>query len=470
VLPSGLNLFQFQSLIFRLIAISAVWTVIALVAGGFALTSVFRESVERTFDDKLEVFLDTIVAGSEVLPNGKLTLIATLAEPRFERTFSGWYWQIEGARGVGAPPGPDLSSRSLFDFVLELPTGISRSAATTSYINGPDGQRLRAIAREIALPGSGLPFIFLVAGDASEIDNETARFETMIMWSFVALALGLVGSLMLFVRLGLAPLRLVSQALANIRSGRAERLDGSFPSEIQPLADELNELVDHNAALLERARTHVGNLAHALKTPLTVLTNESSKQSGRFADTVDKQVGAMRSQIDHHLARARTAANARVLGSRTDVLQTFERLVRTVERIYFDRHLDFDVDCEAGVAFRGEEEDFEEMVGNLLDNACKWADTQILVKAVVDETALKNRLCITVEDDGPGLPDHALKDVLKRGTRLDESVPGSGLGLSIVRDIAELYGGAITLTRSEDGGLRAQLVLPAADRAVEKKN
>ncbi len=451
-----------KSLAVRLIAGAALWCVIALAAGGFLLSSIFRGSVERSFDAQLNVYLEALIADSEVRPDGSLTALTDLGDPRFAQVFSGWYWQIDGAKGVGAPPGPDSRSRSLWDEVIEIDPNTEVAGVMRGYTDGPDGQSLRYIAREISLPGSGLPFTFILAGDTEAIEEDVNRFATMLYWSFAVLALGLLIALFALVRLGLSPLNRVSEALAAIRSGQADRLTGDFPREIQPLADELNSLVEHNAALLERARTHVGNLAHSLKTPLSILKNDAHGQEGPFAQNVSRQADTMRRQVDHYLSRARTAAAANVLGSRTVPEAALSALTRTLRKMYADRGVDIDTNIIGGLAFRGEQEDFEEMVGNLMDNACKWASSRVkvTVQPVPSET---RRLSVSVEDDGPGLPVEAKDEVMKRGARLDESVPGSGLGLSIVRDIAELYNGQLSLEESTLGGLNATIVLPAVD-------
>jgi signal transduction histidine kinase len=332
-----------------------------------------------------------------------------------------------------------------------------------AYVDGPAGQSLRIAAQDVILPGSGLPFVFAVAGDRAEMQTEIDRFERLLSWSLAVLGAGLILAIVILVRFGLAPLRRVSQALADIRSGRADRLEGVFPTEIKPLADELNALVEHNASLLERARRHVGNLAHALKTPISVLTNEAAAPEGPSSESLKKQLTIMRGQVDHHLARARMAATGGLLTSRTPIAQVLGDLARTLKRIYGERGLEIEVDAPAILAFRGETEDFEELAGNLMDNACKWAKTAVRVSAQLEDGVGGARLKIAVEDDGPGISAEKLKLVTKRGTRLDETVPGSGLGLSIVRDLATLYGSTLELTRSEMGGLKAELHLPAAE-------
>jgi signal transduction histidine kinase len=454
-----------RSLTVRLAVSAALWSIVSLAAVGIILSSLFRGTVERALDERLDVFLRALVRASEVGPSGELVMSTTsLGDPRFDQALSGWYWQIEGPHGVDSPSGPDARSRSLWEGALRPPAPTMPGMVARAYVEGPAGQSLRIAAQDVILPGSGLPFVFAVAGDRSEMQSEIDRFERLLSWSLTALCAGLILAIGTLLRFGLAPLRRVSEALADIRSGKADRLEGVFPSEIQPLADELNALVLHNAALLERARRHVGNLAHALKTPISVLTNEAAAVEGPSAESLKKQLTIMRGQVDHHLARARMAATGGLLTSRTPVAQVLGDLARTLKRIYGERGLEIDVDAPANLAFRGEAEDFEELAGNLMDNACKWARTRVRVTAALEDGLGGARLHLLVEDDGPGISAEELKIVTKRGMRLDETVPGSGLGLSIVRDLATLYGSTLGLEKSSDlGGLRCELRLPAAE-------
>jgi signal transduction histidine kinase len=296
----------------------------------------------------------------------------------------------------------------------------------------------------------------------AQVDRQTGEFNTTLFWSFLLLGLGLIGAILVQVRIGLLPLRQVSEALARIRDGKARRLDGRFPTEIAPLAAELNSLIQHSEEVVGRARTHVSNLAHFLKTPLSVLAaeaeaHEKDSDAGPLAEMVKRQVFSMRRQVDHYLSRARAAGSLDVLGNRTQVSAVLEDLSRVIARIHAARHIAIDAQCDDGIYFRGERQDLEEMLGNLIDNACKWALAQVKVRC---EKA-GARLTLTVEDDGPGLSAEQRMLVGERGERLDESVPGSGLGLAILRDISKLYGGFFSLDASPMGGLLARLELPA---------
>ena len=448
-----------NSLAFRLVAGAALLTAILLIGGGLLLASAFRESVESSFDARMDVLLGGLIADAEIDPQGRLVLRRRFTQARFERPFSGLYWQVtESASGQVL-----LRSRSIWDQQLPVPPRREEPGPRRSEAMGPEGQSLRLIARDVTLPGDTRTFTFIVAGAANEIERETESFNGTLAVAVVVLLLGLIGALLVQVRYGLRPLRSVETGLADIRSGRAERLTGDFPSEISPLVEEVNMLLDHNAQVVDRARTHVGNLAHALKTPLSVLTNEavSPGDSAQLAETVRRQTGLMRRQVDHYLVRARAAASGSVLGARASVAGVSEDLVRTLKRIHRDRDYDVTITCPEGLDFRGEKQDLEELLGNLLDNAFKWAEGRISLSAAAAQDD-PGRLTITVEDDGPGLTEEERARVLKRGARLDESVPGSGLGLSIVDDISGLYDGAFKLDASPLGGVKAVLTLPRA--------
>jgi signal transduction histidine kinase len=308
-------------------------------------------------------------------------------------------------------------------------------------------------------------YLVSVAGDASEIFDETRSFDYYLGGTFTALGIVLLLTTVFQVRFGLAPLKRISESIAAIRSGRAERLEGAFPVEIAPLARETNALIDANREIVERARTHVGNLAHAIKTPLSVIVNEASAHAiDPFAAKVLEQADMMRDQVAHHLQRARIAARVSIVGTVTEVAPAIEALRRTMEKIHRGRGIVITLKADSAAKFRGERQDLEEMVGNLVDNACKWASSGVLIEAMVAPPAQAGAapvLRIVVDDDGRGLSAAERAQVSRRGQRLDESKPGSGLGLSIVVDLASLYGGSLTLGDAPSGGLRAELLLPA---------
>ncbi|MEQ9197498.1 MAG: ATP-binding protein [Parvibaculum sp.] len=451
-----------DSLAFRLVAGAALWSAIALVAGGLILSAIFRNSVERSFDSRLNVLLHSLIATTEVNAEGEIVREGGLSETRFDLAYSGWYWQI-----WPVAPRPALRSRSLFDQSLDLSPAekTERNDIGLKIFDtiGPENQPLRVVERRVTLPGYDVPVSFAVAGERSEMNVEIQSFNTWLFAAMAAMGAGLLVALLIQVRFGLRPLDRVRRSLSQIRTGRATKLEGDFPLEIEPLAEELNGLLEGNREVLERARTHVGNLAHALKTPLSVLTNEARSHKDPFGETVSRMTMQMREQIDRHLARARMAASANVLGAHTPVEPVVGRIARALERIHAERGISIEVSCPPDAGFRGEAQDLEEVVGNLLDNACKWAEERVRLTVTAEGIERKNRafLLVAVEDDGPGLPESARKTVLQRGARLDETKPGSGLGLSIVTEVANLYGGELKLETSAMGGLRAELYLPA---------
>ena len=449
-----------NSLSGRLILAAAVWAAIGLAAGGWVLSETFSSAMADNFDTALQADMDGLIAAAEPDASGVIAMRAQYLNRRFDRAYSGLYWQIE-TDGL-----PVTVSRSMFDHTLH-PQDLKKAAGGVQwgYAEGPLDQRLRVLVRHPKFPVTATSdpndvktYTFIVAGDLSSVDLAVADFVTTIFWSFTALFFGFVAAVLIQVRVGLQPLRRVEKALARIRDGSAQRLEGHFPAEIAPLATELNSLIEHSSEVVGRARAHVSNLAHFLKTPLSVLAAEAEASPGPLADTVHKQVGVMRRQVDHYLTRARTAGALNVLGNRTPVAPVLEDLARVLRRIHAERGIAIAVTCPPDLYFRGERQDLEEMAGNLMDNGCKWAHSRIAVSAVRLEGRV---LRLWVEDDGPGLAAEDLGRVLSRGERLDETVPGSGLGLSIVRDISKLYGGGLALEKASLGGLSAALTLPA---------
>jgi signal transduction histidine kinase len=455
-----------SSLATRLFLSATAWVVVILLITGIILSSVYRDATERAFDRRLNLYLRTLVAEVATPDEPPDHQFQSLGEPLFELPLSGWYWQISR---TDSEKEEVRASRSLWDKKLpkleDHGAELSAAGIRQGYVDGPEGQTLRMVERPVDLGADG-KFLVDVAGDASEIFDETRNFDYYLGGTFVALSIVLVLTTIFQVRFGLAPLKRISDAIADIRSGRAERLEGEFPVEIAPLARETNALIDANREIVERARTHVGNLAHAIKTPLSVIVNEATAHSSDlFAAKVLEQADVMRDQVAHHLERARIAARVTIVGTITEVGPVVEALRRTMEKLHRDRGVAIEVSAGSQAKFRGERQDLEEMVGNLVDNACKWATARVSIEALVEQPAeagASPTLRILVDDDGRGLSEQERAQVSRRGQRLDESKPGSGLGLSIVVDLAALYGGSLTLGRAPIGGLRAELLLPAA--------
>ena len=411
---------------------------VGLVVGGVILSNTFRKAAEDSFDARLSTDMDGLIAAAEPDPEGGVLLQDRFINHNFDRVYSGLYYQIKPV-----VPGPSGQiSRSLFDQVLNVGGNEKRGAVSYGFATGPENQHLRVLSRRVEFPISATPeindtraYTFMVAGDLSAVDAESTAFNGTLFWSFLLLGLGLVAAVFLQVRVGLLPLRRLKEALARIRDGSAQTLEGNFPAEIAPLAKELNSLIEHSNEVVGRARTHVSNLAHFLKTPLSVLASEAETEKTPLSDQVRRQVDTMRRQVDHYLARARAAGSVNVLGNRTPVAPVLSDLARVLTRIHAERAIAIDWACPPDLYFRGERQDLEEMAGNLMDNACKWAASRVVVRAERDGA----RLTLSVADDGPGLSPEDRARVGTRGERLDESVPGSGLGLAIVRDISKLY-------------------------------
>lgn len=456
---------QASSLARRLFALAALWSALSLAVAGFVLVTVYRGSVERSFDDRLGVYLKTLVGALASQADGAGTFRQpdNLGEARFELPLSGWYWVVRRS----ADGRVVMTSPSLTGEVLRLPSDdgarTDRNRVFRAYGEGPDGQRLRILEREVDFDGRDL-YRLAVAGNAGDLDDDVSGFTWRTALLLAIVGFGLVISTVVQVRLGLTPLGRMRDALTRIRAGDAERLEGDFPAEIAPLAHELNALIQANREATERARTHVGNLAHALKTPISVLLNEARASDSPIAPHVVEQVGLMREHVEHHLERARLAAQRRVIGVVTDVSPVVERLIRAMRRIHEETGVEIVAEVEPGIRFRGEREDLEEALGNLVDNAFKWAISEIEVSVRMLPSASdaeRHFFLVLVDDDGPGIDLEGRDEALKRGHRLDEKVPGSGLGLAIVTELAALYGGEFGLDRAPLGGLRCRLVLPA---------
>ena len=453
-----------SSLATRLFLSATAWLVVILAMTGIVLSSVYTNATERAFDRRLNLYLRTLIAEVATPDEPADHQFQSLGEPLFELPLSGWYWQITRTD----TDKPEVrASRSLWDKKLpkleDQGVDLTVAGIRLGYVEGPEGQDLRMVERPVDL-GSDGKFLVSVAGDATEIFDETRSFDYYLGGTFAALGIVLLLTTIFQVRFGLAPLKRISEAIADIRSGRAERLEGNFPVEIAALARETNALIDANREIVERARTHVGNLAHAIKTPLSVIVNEASAHGADpFATKVMEQAETMRSQVTRHLERARIAARVTIVGTVTDVGPAIEALRRTMDKIHRGRGILVEVKADPQAKFRGERQDLEEMAGNLVDNACKWAASRVFIDVAVEppaEPGAAPMLRIIVDDDGRGLSAAERAQVSRRGQRLDESKPGSGLGLSIVVDLAALYGGNLSLGNAPIGGLRAELTLP----------
>jgi signal transduction histidine kinase len=443
-----------KSLTFRLIVGASLLCGATLLAAYVLLTALFDLHLRRGVDADLIDRLDDLAAGLETAPDGGIALAREPDLPKYDRQLSGQYWQIEVE---GRPP---IRSRSLWDARLPGPTvGNPLGEVSLREIKGPRSERLRLAQRILQFQIPAAPVTFSVAADLGPIMAAARQFSRILAASLVVLGTGLVSALVLQVRVGLRPLDEIKTTLAAIRAGKVQRLSDDAPTEIAPLAQELNALLDHHGSLIDRARGQAGDLAHALKTPLAVLRNELESEDAPNRKLALEQISAMTDAVQHHLARAHAAGGARLLGVRADAAHAIEALARTLPRMS-----DRDIEVEVAIAakplwFAGEAQDLSELLGNLLDNACKWAARRVRVAAA----RAGDRLRVEIGDDGPGIAAEQRAVALERGGRLDERTPGSGLGLTIALDLATLYGGTLTLGQSALGGLKVELDLPAAD-------
>lgn len=435
----------------RMIVFAAGWIFILLLVGGVALDRTMTGLVRRQYDEQLDYILTSMIASAEIDPLGEIYFNRALGDQRFLEPNSGLYWQIDGK---GYEPFP---SRSLWDRTLEI-SGEKALSAPHFYDSTqfPD-EPLRVVERTIRLPGSDVDWQFTVAGARDEPDEQIREIRSILVWSFAILGLGLFAMVILQTWYGLGPLRRIRNAIARIRSTGANRVTDPLPQEVQPMVEELNALLAHSERQAEEARRHAGNLAHALKTPLTVLTNAASAHAPDLDQTVLREAATMRRQVDHHLARARAVGRRAHGRSRTNVIEAAQAVERAVERLY--PHVRFDIAGNRSALVSMERQDLDEVLGNLIENAAKYGGGSVFVTVDPDPAAA---LCsVWIEDDGRGISEADRARLFTRGARLDTEKPGTGLGLAIVRDVVEIYGGEVDLDESEDlGGLLVKVLLP----------
>lgn len=447
-----------HSLRLRLVLGAAIWVTVALILGGAVLRELFAEHVEGQMISRLEFDLDQLTASIEMAEDDTPQVLRDLSDPLFQRPFSGLYWQVQTLEGTVL-----LRSRSLWDeqMQIDLASVDTGGAVHTHVARGPGDQQVLAVERAVTYPDAKAPLVLIVGRDETILQTLTGAFTRTLVVSLGVLALGIIGAAWAQVAYGLVPLNRLRKALAAVRKKGGQRLAGDYPSEVTPLVEDLNEMIIHNARMVDAARDSAGNLAHALKTPLAIVANQAEALAaagqGDAAALLFQQVDSMRRHADHYLARARAQAAGEARGARTPVMPSVERLARVMERLH---NAAVEVVDAGPPDFRGDQQTLEEILGNLMENACKWAGQRVRITA---DGANDGLVVLVVEDDGPGIPDDRLQDVLRRGRRLDESKPGSGLGLNIVDDLTRATGGGLVLDRSPDlGGLRVTVSLPVA--------
>lgn len=439
----------------RMILIAAAWIGLLLFGGGFALDRVLSNAVTNNFDTQMQYVLRSLLASAMIDPEGDVYFSRqAAADQRFIEPNSGLYWQVS-APGVSVQNA--FTSRSLWD--RRLGFGGSHDDRNVHIYDSkqfPD-ETLRIVERDAQIPGSKVHWRFQVAQSRGELDAQIAVLRRTLIRSFALLGLGLIVLVWLQTFYGLWPLRRVRDEIARMRAGQSNRISTAMPDEVAPMVEELNALIEHNERQAEEARRHAGNLAHALKTPLTVIMNAATAQSDDLADTVIREARTMRRQVDHHLARARAVGRRGSAHSRAEVWPSLESVERAVGRLY--RHVRIDVTGPRDLQVHVERQDLDEMLGNLIENAAKYGGGSVFVTVGAEAGFVE----LLIEDDGLGIPEEDRVRIFDRGVRLDTGKPGTGLGLAIVRDVAEIYGGTVSLEESEDlGGLMVRLRLPAA--------
>ncbi len=439
----------------RLFLLTAVWLVIALAATAFLLSELYSRALDRSLVESLNFNLETLVANTLEAGTAESPDIIA-ADPRFQRPASGWYWQITDAEGALLNLSGSLIGSPMPATVAEFDASGSR----TAVVDDDFGTEVRLIERAVNTAGDDL--IFSVSGNLDEISEQTATFRSQTLFVLIAVGAMLTIMSVIVARVAMRPVGQLREEMEQIREGERSEISGSYPRELTPLAEELNELLRSNSEIVQRAKSHVGNLAHGLKTPLAVLRNEAAAQKSPLAETVGVEVERMSGLVTNYLDRAQLAARTAVVGQRTNAVEVIERLVRVMAKLHRDKKVDLDIPAGTPLWFRGEAGDLEEMAGNLLDNGCKWARSNVKVQLGPGSTGTQSMLRITLDDDGPGLTEAEREKVMRRGVRLDEKMPGSGLGLDIVKELAGIYGGTFQLSPSPSGGLRAELTLPAA--------
>lgn len=435
----------------RMILIAAAWITLLLAGGGFALDRVLTSAITRNFDEGLEYILTSLIVSAEIDPMGQIAFNRQLSDQRFFEPYSGAYWQVSG-KGYDS-----FRSRSLWD--SQLRTDGAHGDQDAHFYDSEQfaDQRLRVVERDVTLPGSPVRWRFQVAESREVLDAQIAALRRTLIRSFLLLAAGLIAMAALQTWYGLLPLRKLRLAIQKLRTGEAPQIEGAMPAEVAPLVEELNALVAHNDKQAEEARRHAGNLAHALKTPLTVIMNAATAQSDDLPATVVREARTMRRQVDHHLARARAVGRRGSAHSRAPVWPSVESVERAVARLY--PHVRIDTDGPKDLVAHIERQDLDEIMGNLVENAAKYGGGSVFVTVRADAGFVE----ILIEDDGAGIPQADRIRIFDRGVRLDTGKPGTGLGLAIVRDVAEIYDGTVSLEESEDlGGLMVRLRLPAA--------
>ena len=444
-----------NSLAVRLFFSATVWIMLTLVSAGLLLSDLNQNSNFKAFDDRLNLSLETLIGASRLDSSDGITVVSTIGDPRYFQPYSGWYWQInDGAKTLAR-------SRSMWDQVFTIDKRlIGGRSQFVSQVQSNDNQlkkiekkKLHIIQREISFPGYKNPVTFTVSGDTQEYQENIKKFDNTLSTILIALGVGLMFAVFLQVNFGLLPLNKIKTALFKIRNGDEKNLQDPYPLEVQPLATEINNLLEHNEKIIERAKTHVGNLAHVLKTPLAVVSNEIDGKD----KILSNQVQLMKRQIDRYLKKAHLDSVGKVTKEKINIIELSKKMIGIFLKLYPSKDIQMSSNLEKGYVLSSFE-DMEEVIGNIVENSCKWAGKRVLLEIKESDD---NNIHMVFSDDGPGLPQDKMKKVFARGFRLDEQTPGTGLGLNIVKDIVETSKGKVWLTKSSElGGLEVNIKLP----------
>ena len=444
-----------NSLAVRLFFSATVWIILTLLSAGLLLSDLNKKNNLEAFDDRLNLLVETLIGGSKVDSSEGITVVTSIGDPRFFQPYSGWYWQInKGSKTLSR-------SRSMWDQVFTPDKRLI--GGRTQFIDSVgknqeqviEQKNLYIVEREISFPGITEPVTFILSGDTFEYKENIKNFDNTLSAILIFLGVGLMIAVFLQVRYGLFPLNKIKDALFKIRNGDKKKLEAKYPLEVQPLATEINDLLEHNEKIVERARTHVGNLAHVLKTPLAVITNEIDKDNKLLGN----QIILMKKHIDRYLKKAHLESVGKNVKSKIAFLEFINKMVVIFQKLYPHKKIELKKGIDEFFIY-GSLEDMEELIGNLIENACKWGREKVKIKF---ENYGKNEVKILIEDDGPGLEKEQKNKVFTRGFRVDEQTPGSGLGLNIVKDIVEIYKGKVWLEKSSSlGGLKVNIILPVS--------
>ena len=444
-----------NSLAVRLFFSATVWIMLTLVSAGLLLSDLNQNSNFKAFDDRLNLSLETLIGASRLDSSDGITVVSTIGDPRYFQPYSGWYWQInDGAKTLAR-------SRSMWDQVFTIDKRliggrsqfISQVESNDNQVKIIEKKKLHIIQREISFPGYKNPVTFTVSGDTQEYQENIKKFDNTLSTILIALGVGLMIAVSLQVNFGLLPLNKIKTALFKIRNGDEKNLQDPYPLEVQPLATEINNLLEHNEKIIERAKTHVGNLAHVLKTPLAVVSNEIDGKD----KILSNQVQLMKRQIDRYLKKAHLDSVGKVTKEKINIIELSKKMIGIFLKLYPAKDIQISSNLEKGYVLSSFE-DMEEVIGNIVENSCKWAGKRVLLEI---KESNDNNIHMVFSDDGPGLPQDKMKKVFARGFRLDEQTPGTGLGLNIVKDIVETTKGKVWLTKSSElGGLEVNIKLP----------